>query len=168
MTRYPTLAHKSNNSYFNSTSAWPTLEQPSAANLAQQLSQPTNSWLSTAKLGPVLGRSTKVQAPPSPWSKNSMDDYENEEMEDADYMPAPGYKESFFLAIDNSLKLIDESMHRMKVLFSKMIWIFSSLLFILEKMNAWEAEILSSNEPVQNTQLKKKKKKNKQLLFSTH
>ena len=115
MTRYPTMACKTANSF--SSSAWPTLEQPSSTNLAQQLSQPTNNWLSTAKLGPVLGRSTKVQAPPTPWSKNSIADYEYEDAEDAEYMPAPGFKESFFSAIDNSLKLIDESMMNLFFIF---------------------------------------------------
>jgi len=147
MTRYPTMACKTANSF--SSSAWPTLEQPSSTNLAQQLSQPTNNWLSMAKLGHVLGRSTKVQAPPTPWSKNSIADYEYEDAENAEYMPAPGFKESFFSAIDNSLKLVDE-----------------------KKMNAWEAELLSNGftEEVKTTQQisKKKKKKTKQLLFSTH
>jgi hypothetical protein len=90
-----------NSQNLNSTITWPSLDKSyPALNLPQQKSQLTNGWLSTAKMCPTLGRSIKAQAPPSPWLKNSLTGYENEEIDEADYMPAPGYRESFFSAID--------------------------------------------------------------------
>ena len=95
---------------FSSKSAWPSLgSNNSDLNLPKQKSQLTNGWLSTAKMCPALGRSIKAQGPPSPWLKKSLTGYENEDEEDTDYLPAPGYRESFFSAIDESLKVIDSS-----------------------------------------------------------
>lgn len=140
------------NNQIGSTSAWPTLNTQPSNNLDQQQSQITNGWLSAAKLGPTLGRSKKVQGPPSPWAtKNSMAaEYENEELEETDYMPARDYRESFFCGIDESLRVLDS-----------------------KKMDAWEAKLLgvnkSNDEPVQTKpqQISRKKKKTGKLLFST-
>lgn len=154
MTRNPIigLTQDKVKSGLGSVNAWPSLEnQPCLTNPVDNptQSQITNNWLSTAKLGPTLGRSKKVQAPPSPWgaTKNHMAD-ENEEIEETNDMAAPGYKESFFSAIDESLRVIDE-----------------------KKMNAWESKLLGKEIPVENEpvqkQTMKKKKKRKQLLFTT-
>ena len=98
------------NKKLGAVSAWPTLNNQAPANLVKRQSQLTNGWLSTVKQDPTLGRSKKVQGPPSPWSKNSMAaEYENEEEEETEYMPAPGYKESFFSGIDETLRDIDAS-----------------------------------------------------------
>lgn len=140
---------KANNPVGAST-AWPSLDNQS--NLTQHQSQLTNGWLSTAKLGPTLGRSKKVQSPPSPWAvKNSLAaEYENEEVEEADYMPARDYRESFFCGIDESLRELDS-----------------------KKMDEWEAKLLSQDKSAENSiqtkpqQISKKKKRTGKLLFST-
>lgn len=96
------------NENLNSKSAWPSLgSNYQDLNLPQQKSAVTNGWLLNAKMCPSLGRSTKVQGPPSP--KNFLDCYGNEDEEGGDYLPAPGYRESFFTGIDESLKVIDSS-----------------------------------------------------------
>lgn len=134
----------------SSKSTWPSLGSNNPdLNLPQQKSQLTNGWLSTAKMCPALGRSIKAQGPPSPWSKNSLNGYENEYEEDTEYLPAPGYRESFFSAIDESLKVIDS-----------------------KKINQSEAELEAGKAQTDESfrskfQITKKKKKEKKLLFST-
>ncbi len=97
----------------NSASAWPALEETCMPVLGAG-SAVSTGWLSVAKQGPVLGRTKKVQGPPSPWTnKNSMAaEYENEDLVDGgdmEHMPAPGFKESFFSGIDETLRVIDSS-----------------------------------------------------------
>jgi len=95
------------------TSGWPALDEACMPVVGLD-SAVSSGWLSAAKQGPVLGRSKKVQGPPSPWTKkNSMAaEYENEDAVDVgqmEHMPAPGFKESFFSGIDETLRVIDSS-----------------------------------------------------------
>ncbi len=138
----------------------------------------SSGWLSAAKQGPVLGRSKKVQGPPSPWTKkNSMAaEYENEDAVDVgqmEHMPAPGFKESFFSGIDETLRVIDSSKKALDFFIDETILILLCMLFFIEKMNDWEAMLLGEGkqdddqEEKKCQQMTKKKKKTKQLLFCT-
>ena len=123
MIKYPynNVTITANNQLLSGASAWPTLDNNNhvPANLAanQQHSPVTNGWLTAAKQGPTLGRSKKVQGPPSPWtaSKSSMvaAEFENEESIEEEEALAPGYKESFFSSIDETLRGIDSSIQIM-------------------------------------------------------
>lgn len=143
------------------SNAWPTLDTNSGppANLAgNQQSSITSGWLSVAKQGPTLGRSKRVQAPPAPWGNKNANSvaatgcYEDElDSTELEYMPAPGYKESFFYGVDETLRVIDS-----------------------KKMNDWESMLLTAGETTiedptaqKCQQMPKKKKKTKQLLFCT-
>lgn len=99
-------------------SAWPTLESTSTASSANT-NPLTNGWLNMVKQQqqqqPVLGRSKKYQNAPAPWVASSATSgsleagKSGDSFEDSESMPAPLYKESFFSAIDETLKMIESS-----------------------------------------------------------
>jgi len=93
-----------------SNTVWPTLES-SASNLTQSSTQLTNGWLNMATLQSqqAANKTKKYQDAPTPWSKTSIQNEEQPENEEIESMPAPLYAQSFFSAIDESLKLIDSS-----------------------------------------------------------
>lgn len=124
-----TSSATSKNIVSSNTVCWPTLESNSANSISgqQATNQLTSGWLTMAKLQSqqqqTIGKSKKCQDAPSPWAstKPSSDkvitnDDENEEIES---MPAPLYAQSFFTAIDESLKIIDSSKRKLAILLNK-------------------------------------------------
>ena len=124
-----TSSATSKNIVSSNTVCWPTLESNSANSISgqQATNQLTSGWLTMAKLQSqqqqTIGKSKKCQDAPSPWAstKPSSDkvitnDDENEEIES---MPAPLYAQSFFTAIDESLKIIDSSKRKLAILLIK-------------------------------------------------
>ena len=108
MLKFPDLAKK--NSANNS--AWPSLE--TSSNLANaQSTQVTSGWLNMVKLqsSQQTSKSKRYQDAPTPWGKSSSEKLvpSDEANETEDAMPAPLYAQSFFSAIDESLKVIDLS-----------------------------------------------------------
>ena len=112
------ITNRSTQSYAGSLApsvgvAWPSLDDQTGPrqNMSQQSSQLTNGWLNLVKQGPTLGRSKKIQEAPSPWTKNTqqLNEADLDELENEEAMPAPLYKQSFFSAIDETLKIIDTS-----------------------------------------------------------
>jgi hypothetical protein len=74
--------------------------------------QLTTGWLNMVKLQSqqAISKTKKYQDAPTPWSKISIQNEEQpENVEEVESMPAPLYAQSFFSAIDESLKLIDLS-----------------------------------------------------------
>ncbi|CAF0706252.1 unnamed protein product [Brachionus calyciflorus] len=125
---------------------WPSLESSASASSSNQLT----GWVTMAKQQTqqqsMLGRAKRYQNPPSPWGAQSKLLEKNEPVvkdEDSEEMPAPLYKQSFFSAIDESLKQ-----------------------FELKKcLEASEESTMLEGASVQDKT--KKKKKTKKLLFST-
>lgn len=108
----------------NSSSAWPALDI-NASSVGVSL----GGWVTMAKQQQqhmsMLGRAKRYQNAPSPWSNGtplsaadraSSSSGEVDVQEERESMPAPSYKQSFFSAIDESLRLIESSEFRFKVL----------------------------------------------------
>ena len=118
MLRHPSGGDSTGKKSTLQASAWPTLESTSAASSANA-NPLTNGWLNMVKQQqqqqPVLGRSKKYQNAPAPWVASSAAagsleaGRSGDGFEDSESMPAPLYKESFFSAIDETLKLIESS-----------------------------------------------------------
>ena len=104
-------------------------------------------------------------------------EYENEDAVDGgqmEHMPAPGFKESFFSGIDETLRVIDSSKRALGWFVDESILILLCVIFyFIEKMNDWETMLLGEGkqgdevEEKKCQQMTKKKKKTKQLLFCT-
>jgi hypothetical protein len=140
---------------------WPTLV---ATNASSSNHQVTSSWLKMVKQqaqeNMLPGRAKKCQGAPVPLrdSKTS-DSIEHDEEAGEEAMPAPMYQKSFFSAIDESLKMIESSnLHKLNNFFNVLVHV----LFNLKEKNAENA-----SQPANTQQQSKKKKKGKQLLFST-
>lgn len=101
--------------------AWPSLDDTTSSTSAPAKTQMTSGWLSMVKQQQMQEpiRRTKYQNAPTPWGNNATikpstdvatskgKEEDNDECNDV--MPAPHYKQSFFSAIDESLRLIESS-----------------------------------------------------------
>ena len=111
-----------NTSTTSNTTAWPSLDQFSSTTVSTSTTATLGGWVNMAKQQQaqmsMSGRAKRCQNAPVPWSDKtaapasrtsiSGDDGEPER-EEKESMPAPSYKQSFFSAIDETLRLIDAS-----------------------------------------------------------
>ena len=96
------------------TNAWPALDQltQTTTNMMAALTIGVGGWVSMAKQQQqqmnMSGRAKRCQNAPMPGEIDEMGGSDENEHE-RESMPAPSYKQSFFSAIDESLKLIESS-----------------------------------------------------------
>jgi hypothetical protein len=121
----------------SSLSAWPSLESATGSSVSTTGSASlggacVSNWLALTAQEHEVSRTKRYQAAPSPWiptgtTSNTLTtmknacivsgdhlnghdlDIEQIDGEDLEAMPAPLFRESFFSAIDESLKLIESS-----------------------------------------------------------